>query len=213
MARLTKMRCEHTTTRFVFEGVEFALPQAGRMNAANAAAVTLACRHWGISPRECAAALADFPGALGRQTLLREDEDLVLVSDTAYHPNAVRHLLRALRDRYQDRRLCLVLQPRHTSGAANWQQKLWPPVLGDADLTLLTEPLNPHGDTSNRFSSEVAAREATAKGAPVLSVGPPEAAGELFDKLLRRGDVWVLCLADWFEQPRARILQFSETFP
>lgn len=211
-ARLTRVRCRRSATHFLLEGREFTLPQAGRMNAANAAAVALACRHWGISLESSARALADFPGANGRQAVLREDDNLVLLSDTAYHPNAVRHLLRALRDRYRGRRIGLVLQPRHTSGPANWQQMLWPRVLAGADVVLLTDPLNPHGDTSNRFCSDSAARQAAAKGANVLHVGPPEAAGETFDKVLRRGDVWVLCLADWFEQPRRGILESASAF-
>lgn len=207
--RITQLRAHPGHTEFRLAGQLFSIPQMGRMNAANAAAAALAARHWGVPLEKSAAALRDFPSASERQKILRDDARLVLISDTAYHPHAVAQLLRAVRLRYPGRRLGLVLQPRHTCGKGNWQQSRWPAVLPLADRVILTDGLNPPHAAEKLFSAEKAASEARARGADALHVGPPEAAAEAYDRELRMGDVWVLCLADWFKQPRSSILNSS----
>jgi UDP-N-acetylmuramate: L-alanyl-gamma-D-glutamyl-meso-diaminopimelate ligase len=207
--RLKGLRHSPVGVTFSVEGASFHLPLAGRMNAANAAAAALAARHWGVSLVESAQALRTFPGAEGRQMFLRADDTLVLVSDTAYHPHAVGELLRAMRGRHPGRRVGLVLQPRHTAGEGNWQQRLWPRVLRHADICMITDALNPEGGPRSHFD---AAKVASTAGTRVTHVGAPDRAGELFDRHLRAGDVWVLCLADWFVQPRKHITDSAAVF-
>ena len=207
--RITHVRAEMERTHFRLDGQNFSIPQAGRMNAANAAAVALGSRHWGVSLEESAEALQSFPGAAGRQEFIRSDTNLVLVSDTAYHPNAVAELLNAMRLRFPNRRICLILQPRHTFGAGNWQQKLWPRSLKKADQVILTNPLNPKGIEVNRFSSEEVSSQTNEVGGSVHYVGDPKAAGDAFEREMQKGDVWILCLANWFVQPRKQILEAS----
>jgi hypothetical protein len=40
-------------------------------------------------------------------------------------------------------------------------------------------------------------------------VGDPKAAGDAFEREMQKGDVWILCLANWFVQPRKQILEAS----
>lgn len=207
--RITDVKAGPDRTQFRLAGQSFSIPQAGRMNVANAAAVSLGSLHWGISLSESSKALESFPGALRRQEFLRSDSRLVLVSDTAYHPNAVGQLLEAMKLRFPNRRLCLILQPRHTFGEGNWQQKLWPLALKKADRVIITDPHNPPAAKINYFSAETASSQSNGKGGSVLYVGKPERAADFYAEERMEGDVWVLCLAKWFVQPRKQIVDAS----
>jgi hypothetical protein len=81
--------------------------------------------------------------------------------------------------------------------------------LKKADRVILTDPLNPRGIEVNRFSSEEVSSQTNEVGGSVHYVGDPKAAGDAFEREMQKGDVWILCLANWFVQPRKQILEAS----
>jgi UDP-N-acetylmuramate: L-alanyl-gamma-D-glutamyl-meso-diaminopimelate ligase len=68
-----------------------------------------------VSKEKIQNALAGFKNVKRRAEIRGEERGVVVIDDFAHHPTAVRETLRALRARYQDRRLIAVFEPRSWS--------------------------------------------------------------------------------------------------
>jgi len=94
---------------------EFQTPLLGEFNVLNCLAVIVAADSWGISREKIQSALASFKNVKRRAEVRGEERGVVVIDDFAHHPTAVRETLRALRARYEDRRLIAVFEPRSWS--------------------------------------------------------------------------------------------------
>ena len=94
---------------------EFQTPLLGEFNLLNCLAVIVAADAWGISKQKIQSALASFKNVKRRAEVRGEESGVVVIDDFAHHPTAVRETLRALRARYNDRRLVAVFEPRSWS--------------------------------------------------------------------------------------------------
>jgi len=94
---------------------EFQTPLLGEFNLLNCLAVIVAADAWGVSKEKIQSALASFKNVKRRAEVRGEERGVVVIDDFAHHPTAVRETLRALRARYQDRRLVAVFEPRSWS--------------------------------------------------------------------------------------------------
>ncbi len=98
---------------------EIQLTLAGEHNALNAIAVWIAARSDGIDAVAVARALGRFRGVRRRQEELGTRAGVTVLDDFAHHPTAISKTLDALRDRYPDRRLIAIFEPRSlTAGRA-----------------------------------------------------------------------------------------------
>jgi UDP-N-acetylmuramate: L-alanyl-gamma-D-glutamyl-meso-diaminopimelate ligase len=101
---------------------EVALRAPGFINVWNAMGVYVLARLEGLSHAEVAAGLEDFHGVARRQELVGLFGGVTLIDDFAHHPTAVRGVLSALRERYPERRLWALFEPRsNTSRRAVFQ--------------------------------------------------------------------------------------------
>lgn len=106
------------------QGVEFAvvragatltrayLPLAGEHNVKNALAVLAAGEVLGLPLEQRLAALASFRGVQRRLQLRWDDGQHLVFDDFAHHPTAVKATLAGLRQRFPERRLWAVFEPR-----------------------------------------------------------------------------------------------------
>ena len=94
---------------------EFKTPLLGEFNLLNCLAVIVAADAWGVSKEKIAAALTGFQNVKRRAEVRGEERGVLVIDDFAHHPTAVRETLRALRARYQDRRLIAIFEPRSWS--------------------------------------------------------------------------------------------------
>jgi UDP-N-acetylmuramate: L-alanyl-gamma-D-glutamyl-meso-diaminopimelate ligase len=94
---------------------EFQTPLLGEFNLLNCLAVIVAADAWGVSKQKIQSALASFKNVKRRAEVRGEESGVVVIDDFAHHPTAVRETLRALRARYNDRRLVAVFEPRSWS--------------------------------------------------------------------------------------------------
>ncbi|HEY8187336.1 MAG TPA: UDP-N-acetylmuramate:L-alanyl-gamma-D-glutamyl-meso-diaminopimelate ligase [Pyrinomonadaceae bacterium] len=102
----------------VREGKEwgrFQTPMIGDFNLLNCLAVIIAADTWGVSRDAIAGALRTFKNVRRRAEVRGEEGGVIVIDDFAHHPTAVRETLRGLRNRYQDRRLIAVFEPRSWS--------------------------------------------------------------------------------------------------
>lgn len=93
-----------------------ALP--GDHNELNASGAIIAAVHVGANVTQAAQGIANFKGAERRLQVLREGP-IVVVDDYAHHPSEIEASIRALRQRYPERRLIVVYQPHLYSRTAD----------------------------------------------------------------------------------------------
>jgi UDP-N-acetylmuramate: L-alanyl-gamma-D-glutamyl-meso-diaminopimelate ligase len=94
---------------------EFETPLIGEFNLLNCLAVIIAADTWGLSREVIAGALRSFKNVRRRLEVRGEERGVTVIDDFAHHPTAVRETLRGLRNRYRERRLIAVFEPRSWS--------------------------------------------------------------------------------------------------
>ena len=119
------------------EGHEYALRLPGAHNAANAAAVAIALRHYGFPAARVAEALAGFSGVRRRQEVVGEFGGVLVVDDFAHHPTAVRETIGAIRARFPGRPVTAVFEPRSNTSRRRVFQAEFAEALGQADAVVL----------------------------------------------------------------------------
>jgi UDP-N-acetylmuramate--L-alanine ligase/UDP-N-acetylenolpyruvoylglucosamine reductase len=85
----------------------------GTHNVLNALAALAACVELGVGADEAAGHLGEFEGTGRRFEVKGEAAGVVVVDDYAHHPTEIAATLQAARQRYPNRRLCVLFQP-HT---------------------------------------------------------------------------------------------------
>jgi UDP-N-acetylmuramate--alanine ligase len=89
---------------------------AGTHNLFNATAAVAACAACGVDPAKAAEAIGSFTGVHRRMTEMgRTTRGALVVDDYGHHPTEIRTTLKALRERYQPRRLFCIFQPHQHS--------------------------------------------------------------------------------------------------
>ncbi|MFZ3263581.1 MAG: UDP-N-acetylmuramate:L-alanyl-gamma-D-glutamyl-meso-diaminopimelate ligase [Terriglobales bacterium] len=114
---------------------EFAL--GGEYNVWNATAAAALAANYGISKDAIATALATFRSVKRRLEVKAEINGVTIIDDFAHHPTAIEQTIRALRARYQGRRLWVVLEPRSNTMRRNVLQDALAHSLALADQVIL----------------------------------------------------------------------------
>lgn len=96
-------------------GGEFATPLIGEFNIRNCLAVVIAVDAWGVRAEVIREALASFKSVKRRAEVRGCERGVTVIDDFAHHPTAVRETLQALREKYANRRLFAVFEPRSWS--------------------------------------------------------------------------------------------------
>ena len=116
---------ELTTWRVLREGepwAEFQFPLAGEYNVLNATAAAAVAADYGIEKEQIANALETFRSVKRRLEVKAEVDGITIIDDFAHHPTAIAETLRAVRTRYQGRRLWAILEPRSNTLRRNMFQ-------------------------------------------------------------------------------------------
>jgi UDP-N-acetylmuramate--alanine ligase len=96
-----------------FTRIELTVP--GLHNVYNALAAAAILHHCGLSPREIASGLGGFSGTLRRMTVKAQSKGITVVDDYAHHPTEIQVTLKALRERFNPRKLVCVFEPHQHS--------------------------------------------------------------------------------------------------
>jgi UDP-N-acetylmuramate: L-alanyl-gamma-D-glutamyl-meso-diaminopimelate ligase len=129
--------------RFTIEGAETTdvlLPMSGAHNVENAVGVYAAARSLGMSPNEITDAMASFRGVKRRQEPRGEIGGVLVIDDFAHHPTAVRETIEGIRQRYPDRRLWAVFEPRSNTSRRNIHQAEYAESFDHADVVTIRVP-------------------------------------------------------------------------
>jgi UDP-N-acetylmuramate--alanine ligase len=94
---------------------ELQLSVPGLHNLFNATMAIAACAACGIDPQPAASAIGSFSGVDRRTTEVGRRNGAIVVDDYGHHPTEIRATLKALREKYQPKRLICVFQPHQHS--------------------------------------------------------------------------------------------------
>ena len=127
------------------------LPMSGRHNLRNALAVCTVALDEGIAPDAIAEGLTSFQGMKRRQEIRGEKGGVLVVDDFAHHPTAVRETVRAIRERWPERRLVAVFEPRSNSSRRKVFETAYAEAFGGAASVFLSAPPLRHNDRPDDF--------------------------------------------------------------
>jgi len=122
---------------------EVLLPMSGYHNIENATGVYALARSLGLTHDQIARGFATFKGVKRRQEIRAEIAGVMVIDDFAHHPTAVRETIEGIRQRYPERRLWAVFEPRSNTSRRNIHQAEYVTSLTGADLATIREP-EPH---------------------------------------------------------------------
>lgn len=94
---------------------ELTLSIPGRHNLFNATMAVAAAAAAGVNPRAAAEAVGRFTGVDRRMTDMGRCNGAIVIDDYGHHPTEIRATLKALRERYDPKRLFCVFQPHQHS--------------------------------------------------------------------------------------------------
>ena len=114
---------------------DFAL--GGEYNVWNATAAAALAANYGIQKNVIAKALATFRSVKRRLEIKAEVNGITIIDDFAHHPTAIEQTIRALRARYPQSRLWVVLEPRSNTMRRNVLQDALSQSLALADQVVI----------------------------------------------------------------------------
>jgi len=170
---------------------QFQTPLIGEFNLLNCLAVIVAADAWGIQRDSIAQALASFKNVRRRAEVRGEARGITVIDDFAHHPTAVRETLRALRNKYQERRLVAVFEPRSWSSRLAVFQDQYAEAFEPADYVVIANVFDSQKVTEKGRALDTSKliEEISRTGRPALALpGADEIIDHLFPEL-REGDV------------------------
>ncbi len=184
------------------------LPMSGRHNLRNALAVCTIALSEGISPEEIAAAFASFYGLKRRQEIRGEEDGVIVIDDFAHHPTAVRETIRAVAERWPERRLVAVFEPRSNSSRRKVFEDAYAESFEQASVVFISAPpLRHNDDEDDLLNTETVIRNISLRGIPAYSF---PGADELLPHLqneLRPGDTALIMSNGGFGGLHDRLLK------
>jgi UDP-N-acetylmuramate--alanine ligase len=164
----------------------------------NAAAAAILGHELGADWDAMAAALADFEGVDRRMQRLgtvatRDEGEALVIDDYGHHPSECEATLRALRTRFQPRRLICVFQP-HQHSRTRFLLEQFATAFGQADLVIVPEIffVRDSEEERRRISAADLVDRLRARGTTAMHVHPFEAIVEHLEEVLRGDDLVVV---------------------
>lgn len=193
------------------EVIPFSTSLYGRHNMSNLLASVVLGRTLDIPWTTIEEAARTFLGVKRRQEIIGERNGVLVLDDFAHHPTAVRETLRAVRDKYRDRRLIAVFEPRSNSSRRKIFQRQYALSFDAADRTFIPEPPLMEGiPVDERFSSRQLVMDLNRRG---LEASYHETTDLLLESLVQEtcpGDVVLIMSNGGFDRLHQRLLEALE---
>jgi UDP-N-acetylmuramate: L-alanyl-gamma-D-glutamyl-meso-diaminopimelate ligase len=114
----------------------------GEFNYQNITAAAAMALELGIKKEEIALAIQTFKGVRRRMDIIFSNPSVTVYEDFAHHPTAIAFILSTLRDRYPDRKVWAIYEPRSATSKRNVFKDRLPLSFMDADYILMRRPGN-----------------------------------------------------------------------
>ncbi len=172
------------------DACEVFLPMSGAHNRHNALAVATVCLAEGLLPEQIAHGMGTFRGMKRRQEVRGEAGGVLVVDDFAHHPTAVRETIKAIAERWPERRLVAVFEPRSNSSRRKVFEAPYAEAFGGAALAFLSAPPVRHNDDADDLmDASVVARGIESHGTPAHVFESADALLPALVDAVRPGDV------------------------
>jgi UDP-N-acetylmuramate: L-alanyl-gamma-D-glutamyl-meso-diaminopimelate ligase len=172
------------------EAADVTMSMTGLHNVENATGVYAAARALGLAPDTIVAGLGSFLGVKRRQEPRGYVGGVLVIDDFAHHPTAVRETVAAIRQRYRDRRLWAVFEPRSNTSRRNIHQKEYTSAFDEADVVTIRLP-EAHDKVPADQQLDVAAvvRDIASRGKEAQAIASVPEIVELIAREARANDV------------------------
>ncbi|HEN20504.1 MAG TPA: hypothetical protein ENN86_00670 [Desulfobacteraceae bacterium] len=156
-------------------------------------------------------ALMEFKGVKRRQEIVGEKYGILVLDDFAHHPTAVRETVTAVRERYENRRLVAIFEPRSNSSRRRVFQKQYALSFDGADLVMIPEPpLMDKIPENERFSSKCLVEDLVKRGIRALYFSGTDQMIEEMTRESMKGDVFLFMSNGGFDNVPRRFLDRLE---
>ncbi len=187
---------EETRFKVLCEGKEFGefrTPLAGMYNVKNCLGVIAAAEVLGIERRAVAEALSTFKSVKRRMQVRGVVNEITVIDDFAHHVTAIRETLRAVKQKYRDRRVVAIFEPRSWTTRKKVFQKDYPPAFAPADYVVIAPIFESFRLTADdQLSIDEVIADLRAAGKQAFSIEGAEAIVTHVTPDLRGGDVVVI---------------------
>jgi len=183
-------------------------PLYGRHNISNLLSVVTLGDFLGIPLEVLSSAAKNFQGIKRRQEIVGEKKGIIVVDDFAHHPTAVKETIRAVREKFRDRRLIAVFEPRSNSSRRNIFQETYAASFDDADIIMVPEPpLMEKIPPQERFSSRILVQDLKKKGLTAFYFPNTEDLLEGMVEESKTGDIFLIMSNGGFDNIHRRLLE------
>ncbi len=193
--RITDLRLDpaRTTWTVLHDGkpwAKFEFSLAGEYNVWNATAAAAMAAGCGIAKEEIAAALKTFKSVKRRLEVRATINGVTIIDDFAHHPTAIAGTLKALRSRYPESRLWVILEPRSNTLRRNVFQNDLAGSLALADEVVVAEVFKSEAiPEAERLDLTAVAAQLQKQGRRAQIVPSVDGIVQLVAPELRAGDV------------------------
>lgn len=170
---------------------EFETSLIGEFNVRNCLAVIIAADAWGISKEKMQEAFHTFKSVKRRVEIRGVERGVTVIDDFAHHPTAVEETLKALRMKYDGKRLIAVFEPRSWSSRLAVFQEPYTKAFNYADYVVIAGVYNTSkaSELGKVLDVNELVEDIKLQGKPALSFPDADAIIEHLAPELREGDV------------------------
>ena len=190
---------------------EVQLPMSGRHNLLNALAVCTIALNEDIAPEQIARAFHTFKGLKRRQEVRGEADGVLIIDDFAHHPTAVKETIRAVAERWPERRLVAVFEPRSNSSRRKTFESAYGESFDQASRVFLSDPPLRHNDRAeDLLNMSIVTNHITERG---VTASHHDGANALLPTLveqLQPGDMVLIMSNGGFDNIHERLLESLE---
>ncbi len=135
--------------------IDIKMPIPGEHNLLNALSVYALLSSLGFDQSAIKKGIETFAGMKRRQEVILDNERVTIVEDFAHHPTAVRETIKAIKNKYKNRRVIAVFEPRSNTSRRKTFENEYIRSFDDADKLLLKVPPLRHNDKPDEFMDAV----------------------------------------------------------
>ncbi|KAA3611005.1 MAG: UDP-N-acetylmuramate:L-alanyl-gamma-D-glutamyl-meso-diaminopimelate ligase [Calditrichaeota bacterium] len=168
------------------------ISQAGEFNIRNALAAFVAASKLGISAEVITAALLRFQGVKRRLTLKAKIGAMQILDDFAHHATAIKQTLCGVRNRFPDKKIWAIFEPRSASAKRKVFEKQYFDAFDDADEVIIAPLHRPDKvPVDERLSVETIVQKLNEKNIPSRILPPGNEMLEFLSKNKSKNDIFL----------------------
>lgn len=183
----------------------------GTHNLYNQVAAAAAAIRAGVPAEKLAHGFSTFKGIKRRQEVRGEPGGVTVVDDFAHHPTAVKVTLEALRQRFGERRLWAVWEPRSATSRRSVFQDAYAEAFDAADVVVVAQPYDQSRiPEDERFSAERLVQDLTRRGKDAMTLPSADAIAGTLAARAHPHDVVVVLSNGGFDGLHQKLLTLLE---